>query len=66
MWKEEEHGTAAVNMTRYEEAAALGVKTIAVACPFCLTMLTDASKQADQGIEVKDIVELVAEGLPKS
>ena len=66
MWKEEEHGTAAVNMTRYQEAAALGVKTIAVACPFCLTMLTDASKQADQGIEIKDIVELVAEGLPKS
>ena len=24
MWKEEEHGTAAVNMTRYEEAAASG------------------------------------------
>ncbi len=66
MWKEEEHGTAAVNMTRYEEAAATGAKTIAVGCPFCLTMLTDASKQADQGIEVKDIVELVAEGLPKS
>ncbi|MFZ2489169.1 MAG: (Fe-S)-binding protein [Anaerolineae bacterium] len=65
MWKEEEHGTAAVNMTRYQEAAALDVKTIAVGCPFCLTMLTDASKQADQGIEVKDIVELVASGLPK-
>jgi hypothetical protein len=28
-----------------------------------LTMLTDASKQADQGVEVKDVVELVAEGL---
>jgi hypothetical protein len=29
-------------------------------------MLTDASKQADQGIEVKDIVELVASGLHQS
>lgn len=66
MWKEEEHGQAAVNITRYEEAAALDVKTIAVGCPFCLTMLTDASKQADQGIEVKDIVELVASGLKQS
>jgi Fe-S oxidoreductase len=66
MWKEEEHGVAAVNITRYEEAAALDVKTIAVGCPFCLTMLTDASKQADQGIEVKDIVELVASGLNQS
>ncbi|MEI2692200.1 MAG: (Fe-S)-binding protein [Anaerolineae bacterium] len=66
MWKEEEHGQAAVNMVRYEEAAALDVKTIAVGCPFCLTMLTDASKQADQGIEIKDIVELVASGLNQS
>ncbi|MEA3335733.1 MAG: (Fe-S)-binding protein [Chloroflexota bacterium] len=63
MWKEEEPGQKAVNESRYEEAAATGAKTIAVGCPFCLTMLTDASKQADQGIEVKDVVELVAEGL---
>ena len=64
MWKEEEHGTQAVNMARYEEAAATGANTIAVGCPFCLTMLTDASKQADQGIEVVDLVELVAAALP--
>jgi Fe-S oxidoreductase len=64
MWKEEEHGSEAVNMNRYIEAAGTGAKTIAVGCPFCLTMLTDASKQADQGVQVKDIVELVAAGLP--
>ncbi len=63
MWKEEEHGEQAVNMTRYEEATQAGATTIAVGCPFCLTMLTDASKQAGDGVEVKDIVELVAEGL---
>ena len=63
MWKEEEHGTAAVNVTRYNEAAATGAKTIAVGCPFCLTMMTDASKQADQGIKVKDIAEIIAERL---
>ena len=63
MWKEEEHGTAAVNVTRYEEAAATGAKTIAVGCPFCLTMMTDASKQADQGIKVKDVAEIIAERL---
>ena len=63
MWKEEEHGTAAVNMTRYNEAAATGAKTIAVGCPFCLTMMTDASKQAEQGIKVKDVAELIAERL---
>jgi len=63
MWKEEEHGTAPVNVTRYNEAAATGAKTIAVGCPFCLTMMTDATKQADQGIVVKDIAEIIAERL---
>ncbi len=63
MWKEEEHGDKAVNVARYEEAAATGAKTIAVGCPFCLTMLTDASKMADKGVVVKDVVEIVAEAL---
>ena len=61
MWKEEEHGSAAVNVNRYQEAAATGATTIAVGCPFCLTMLTDAAKQADEGMQVKDIAELVAD-----
>jgi Fe-S oxidoreductase len=61
MWKEEEHGSAAVSITRYEEAAATGAKTIAVGCPFCLTMMTDASKQAENGIRVRDVVEILAE-----
>ncbi len=64
MWKEEEHGAEAVNVNRYNEAAATGAGTIAVGCPFCLTMLTDASKQAGEGgLQVKDIAELVAEAL---
>ncbi len=64
MWKEEEHGSEAVNMNRYKEAAATGARTIAVGCPFCLTMLTDASKQADQGIKVLDVGEIIASHLP--
>jgi len=64
MWKEEEHGTQAVNMKRYEEAVETGASCIAVGCPFCLTMLTDASKEAgEDGLEVKDIAEIVAEAL---
>jgi Fe-S oxidoreductase len=63
MWKEEEHGDAAVNATRYREAAATGAKTIAVGCPFCLTMLRDAAAQAGDGVAVKDVAELVAERL---
>ncbi|MEZ4656323.1 MAG: (Fe-S)-binding protein [Caldilineaceae bacterium] len=67
MWKEEEHGVGenagAVNANRYREAAATGAKTVAVGCPFCLTMLTDAARTADEGVQVKDIVEIIAERL---
>ncbi len=64
MWKEEEHGTEAVNVNRYNEAVATGAQTIAVGCPFCLTMMTDASKKAgESGIKVRDVVEIIAERL---
>jgi Fe-S oxidoreductase len=63
MWKEEEHGSAKVNEVRYEEAAATGAHTIAVGCPFCLTMMNDAAKGAGQGIAVKDVAEIIAERL---
>ncbi|MCC9076170.1 (Fe-S)-binding protein [Litorilinea aerophila] len=63
MWKEEEHGDEAVNVHRYREAESTGAGTLAVGCPFCLTMLTDASRKTDNALAVKDIAELVAERL---
>ena len=63
MWKEEEEGSAAVNATRYAEAEATGAETIAVGCPFCNQMLTDANALAGEKMEVKDIAQLVAENL---
>jgi Fe-S oxidoreductase len=63
MWKEEEPGRERVNMNRYFEARATGASVIAVGCPFCLTMLTDAAKETEDGLQVKDVVELVAERL---
>ena len=45
------------------EAVTTGATAIAVGCPFCLTMRTDAARQADQDVEVRDLVELVAEGI---
>ncbi len=65
MWKEEEPGDEPVSEARYDEAAATGASTIAVGCPFCLTMMTDAAKGADDGVEVKDIVEIMADNLPE-
>ena len=61
MWKEEEAGTARVNVTRFDEAKSTGAETVAVGCPFCLTMMTDASKADGSTIQVKDVAEIVAE-----
>jgi Fe-S oxidoreductase len=63
MWKEEEHGTEKVNVNRYNEAAATGAPTVAVGCPFCLTMLTDAAKSAGEGVQIKDVAEIIADAL---
>ena len=61
MWKEEENGTARVNESRFAEAKSTGADTVAVGCPFCLTMMNDASKADGGNIQVKDVAEIVAE-----
>ena len=63
MWKEEEHGWEHVSANRFKEAEATGANTLAVACPFCMIMLTDAQKTANSEMQVMDIAELVAERL---
>ena len=62
-WKEEEPGERAVSSERYAEARATGADTVAVGCPFCLTMMSDAANAAQEGVAVKDVVELIAESL---
>ena len=61
MWKEEEHGDESVNAARFAQAQATGADTLAVGCPFCMLMLTDAGKTANSEMQVRDIAELVAE-----
>lgn len=63
MWKEEEHGVERVNENRFREAMATGKNTLAVGCPFCLTMMTDAGKAVKSDMQVKDVAEVVAETL---
>ncbi len=61
-WKEEEHGTKAVNIVRYEEAQATGAEVLAVGCPFCMQMFESAKANAGgEGMVIKDVVELIAE-----
>lgn len=59
----EEHvaeGGKRINAERAEEALATGATTIAVACPFCMTMLADSVKARDADVTVLDIAEVVA------
>ncbi|MFZ0534933.1 MAG: (Fe-S)-binding protein [Anaerolineales bacterium] len=60
MWKEEEHGLERVNTNRFREAEATGAEVLAVGCPFCMIMLTDAKKAINSEMQVLDIAELVA------
>jgi Fe-S oxidoreductase len=63
MWKEEEAGTERVNTARFAEAKSTGASTLAVGCPFCITMLGDAATADGGSVEVKDVAEIVAERL---
>lgn len=63
MWMEEDIDKR-VNIARFEQLKQTGAKTVATGCPYCMTMLDDASKNDEAaGIEVKDLAELVAERL---
>ncbi len=63
MWKEEEEGGQAVRQNRFEEAQSTGADVICTGCPFCMTMLRDAGKELESTTQVRDIAEIVAEGL---
>lgn len=63
MFKEPEPGRKDINVDRTEEAIATGAKTIAVACPFCMTMMSDGvkNKEMESAVQVKDLAELIAD-----
>ena len=53
-----------IGVIRVEEARATGARTIAVACPFCITMFDDAAKAVgDDTLQVKDLAEIVMESI---
>lgn len=64
MWKEEEHGDRRVSEERLHQAQATGAGILAVGCPFCKVMLTDASRTAGDPLQVRDVAEILAERLP--
>jgi len=65
MWYDVSRKWERLAETRVREAVDIGAEIIAVACPFCLLTFDDAIKTTgnEDKIEVKDIMELVAETL---
>jgi Fe-S oxidoreductase/nitrate reductase gamma subunit len=59
MWMEERQGKR-INIERTEELLATGANTLAVACPFCMTMISDGTKALESEVPVLDISEVVA------
>ncbi|GAB5542348.1 MAG: heterodisulfide reductase-related iron-sulfur binding cluster [Sandaracinaceae bacterium] len=61
MWKEEEPGEQRVNTKRTLQLLDTGADTIASACPFCMTMLTDgiAGEERSEDVAQLDIAQLL-------
>ncbi len=60
MWMEEDIGER-INDMRTDQAIAAGADTIAVGCPFCLTMMSDGIKdrKKEESMAALDIAEIV-------
>ncbi|MEZ4398239.1 MAG: (Fe-S)-binding protein [Candidatus Krumholzibacteriia bacterium] len=58
MWMEETLGTR-INENRAAEAVGTGAGTIASACPFCMTMMSDGVKAHGAETATKDVAELL-------
>lgn len=64
MWMEDTSGTR-VNVARVGQALAVEPTTISSACPYCLTMMEDGTKQlnVDERVRSKDVAELLEESV---
>lgn len=62
MFLEDEEG-GRINIERTEEALKTNAGTIASACPFCMTMMTDGVKHFEktEEVAVKDVAEIILE-----
>lgn len=60
MWMEEDEGKR-VNLARTEQALAVSPTLISSACPYCLTMLEDGTKEkgVEGSVKTKDIAEIL-------
>jgi Fe-S oxidoreductase len=63
MWLEEKIGER-INQTRFSQLEASGTSDMAVACPYCFSMLSDAQNELGrESATTYDVIELVARSL---
>lgn len=63
MWLEEKLGER-INQTRFAQLEASGTADVAVACPYCFSMLSDAQNELGRDeASTFDVIELVAEAV---
>ena len=63
MWLEEDQGSR-INQLRYSQLEASGAENLAVACPYCFSMLSDAQNETGhEEAKTWDVIELVAQAL---
>jgi len=63
MWLEEKLGTR-INQTRYAQLKKSGTSDVAVSCPYCFAMLSDAQREVgDEEAKTYDVLELVARAM---
>jgi Fe-S oxidoreductase len=62
MWMEEDPKKR-VCTVRAKEALDTGAKTVAVGCPFCLTMISDGVAAQTDSVRVLDVAEILVERL---
>ncbi len=64
MWMEETTGKR-INIERTEEALSTGATTVASACPFCMTMMSDGVKEKDaaEQVRVRDVAEILLDAI---
>ena len=63
MWLEENLGER-INQLRFDQLQATGTPEVAVACPYCYSMLSDAQREGGlEDAQTLDVIELVAQAL---
>lgn len=65
MWFDDEPESR-IGLTRVQEAIDTKATTVAVSCPFCLTMMTDGVAAKTTEVQVKDVAELLAEAIEEA